>query len=103
MVLKRGDEIIVIAGNDRGKRGKVLHVHSGPAGRILVEGVNIRVKHLRKSTANPQGGRVEREMPIHASNVLLWSSKAGKGVRTRLVEEKGRKVRIGIPCGTKFD
>ncbi|MFQ5749271.1 MAG: 50S ribosomal protein L24 [Planctomycetota bacterium] len=102
MYLKRGDEIVVIAGNDRGKRGKVLHVDSG-AGRILVEGVNVRVKHLRKSTANPQGGRVEREMPIHVSNVLLWSSKAGKGVRARIVKEKGRKVRIGIPCGTKFD
>jgi len=102
MNLKRGDEVIVIAGNDRGKRGKVLHIDSG-AERILVEGVNVRVKHLRKSTANPQGGRVEREMPIHISNVLLWSSKASKGVRVRLVKEKGRKVRIGIPCGTKFD
>lgn len=102
MHVKRGDEIVVVAGNDKGKRGRVLRVLPRE-NRVLVEGVNVRVKHLRKTPANPQGGRIERESPISASNVLLWSDKAGKGVRTKVEDAKGAKVRVGIPCGTKFD
>ena len=102
MHVKKGDQIVVIAGNDRGKRGRVLHVIS-EENRIFVEGVNVRVKHLKKSPANPQGGSVEREMPISASNVLLWSEKAGKGVRTRITDRDGKRIRVGISCGTKFD
>lgn len=68
MHVKKNDEVLVLAGNDRGKTGRVLRVLP-KQNRVLVEGVNIRVKHLRRSQANPQGGRVEREAPIHASNV----------------------------------
>ena len=102
MHIKHGDEVQVISGNDKGKRGKVLRVLDKD-NRVLVEGVNVRVKHLQKTQANPEGGRVEREFPIAASNVLLWSDKAGKGVRTKSVIEGGKKSRIGVPCGTKFD
>lgn len=102
MHVKQGEEVQVISGNDKGKRGKVLRVFECD-GRVLVEGVNVRVKHLQRTQANPEGGRVERESPIAASNVLPWSDKAGKGVRTRTVVEKGKKIRVGVPCGTKFD
>ncbi|KAA3608354.1 MAG: 50S ribosomal protein L24 [Planctomycetota bacterium] len=102
MHVKKGDEVVVIAGNDLGQKGKVLRLLANE-GRVVVEGINVRVKHLRKTQANPQGGRVEREMPIAASNVLLWSDKAKKGVRTRTETVDGKKVRVGIPCGTKFD
>lgn len=102
MHVKKGDQVVVIAGNDRGKRGRVLRVLPRE-GRVIVEGVNIRVKHLRKTQANPQGGRVEHEFPIAAANVLLWSDKAGKGVRVRHEIRDKRKVRVGIPCGTVFD
>lgn len=102
MHIKQGDEVQVLSGNDKGKRGKVLRVLN-KEGRILVEGVNVRVKHMQKTQTNPEGGRVEREMPIQASNVLLWSDKAGKGVRTKSVVEGGKKIRVGVPCGTKFD
>lgn len=102
MHVKEGDEVQVISGNDKGKRGKVLRVLHGE-GRVLVEGVNVRVKHLQRTQSNPEGGRVDREMPIAASNVLPWSDKAGKGVRTRIVDEGGKKIRVGVPCGTKFD
>ncbi len=68
MHVKKNDEVLVLSGNDRGKTGRVLRVLP-KAGRVLVEGINIRVKHLRKSQTHPQGGRVERESPIHASNV----------------------------------
>ena len=102
MHVKKGDQVVVTAGNDRGKRGKVLHVYVKEK-RVVVEGVNVRTKHLRKTPQNPQGGSIEREMPIDASNVLLWSDKAGKGVRTMAGEQGGKKIRVGIPCGTKFD
>ncbi len=102
MHVKKGDEVVVTAGNERGKRGRVLRVLNDKD-RVVVEGVNVRTKHLPKTTANPQGGTVDREMPIAASNVLLWSEKAGKGVRTKMVTEGGKKGRVGIPCGTKFD
>jgi large subunit ribosomal protein L24 len=102
MHLKKGDSVQVIAGNDRGKRGTVKSTMPG-ANRVLVEGVNVRVKHLKRTQQNPQGGRVEKEFPIHASNVLIWSDKAGRGVRTRTVREKGKSVRVGVPCGTRFE
>lgn len=68
MHVKKGDEVVVLAGNDRGKRGLVKEVMPR-ANRVVVEGVNVRTKHLRRTQKNPQGGRVEREFPIHASNV----------------------------------
>lgn len=100
--VRAGDLVVVTAGNERGKRGKVLRVLRRE-GRVLVEGVNRRVKHLRKTPKHPQGGRVEREHPIAASSVLLWSEKAGKGVRTRVERAGGTRVRVGVPCGTRFD
>ncbi|MDP7062928.1 MAG: 50S ribosomal protein L24 [Planctomycetota bacterium] len=102
MHIKQGDEVQVLAGNDKGKRGKVMKVID-KTDRVLVEGVNIRVKHLQKTQANPEGGKVEKEFPIAASNVLIWSEKAGKGVRTKSVIEGDKKIRVGVPCGTKFD
>lgn len=101
MYIKRDDEVVVIAGNDKGRRGKVLRVLSAHD-KVLVEGVNVRFKHLPKSPQSPQGGRVERSMPVEASNVLLWSEKAGKGVRIKSETRDGKKVRVGIPCGTVF-
>lgn len=68
MHVKKGDEVVVLAGNDRGKRGLVKEAMPR-ANRVVVEGVNVRTKHLRRTQKNPQGGRVEREFPIHASNV----------------------------------
>ncbi len=68
--IKRGDTVQVIAGADKGKSGKVLQV-SPDAGRVLVEGVNLVKKHLRKSEENPQGGIVEQEAPVAISNVKV--------------------------------
>lgn len=100
--VKSGDQVVVVAGNEKGKRGRVLKMLA-VENRLVVEGVNLRTKHLQKTQANPQGGKVEREMPIPVSNVLLWSDKAQKGVRTRIEDNNGKKVRVGIPCGTQFD
>ena len=68
--IKRGDTVKVIAGDDKGKSGKVLQVLP-ESGRILVEGVNFVKKHMQKSEGNPQGGVVEREAPIAISNVKV--------------------------------
>ncbi len=68
-VIKREEEVVVISGSHKGKRGKVLSVKAGE--KILIEGVNKITKFLPKSQENPEGGSVEREVPIHYSNVML--------------------------------
>ena len=68
--IKKGDTVVVIAGNDKGERGVVLEVDNKKS-RVKVEGVNSRRQSVRPSQANPQGGLVEHEMPIHISNVML--------------------------------
>lgn len=70
MHVKKGDEVVVIAGAERGSRGKVLAVLPD-RGRVVVEGVRIVTRHSRKSQRNPQGGIVKREGTLHASNVML--------------------------------
>jgi len=75
--IKAGDEVVVIAGNFRGTRGKVLQVLP-VKGRVLVEGVNKRKHHERKTKENPEGAIVERENPIHLSNVMLAARRAEK-------------------------
>jgi large subunit ribosomal protein L24 len=101
--VKRGDKVVVIAGADKSDEPhEVLRVDA-QNGKVLVQGVNMRWKHQRRSQQNPEGGRIHKEFPIDASNVLLFSQKAGKGVRTRIEVREGKKVRVGIPCGTVFD
>ncbi|MDP6850123.1 MAG: 50S ribosomal protein L24 [Planctomycetota bacterium] len=102
MHVKKGDEVVVLAGNEKGKRGKVLRTMESER-LVIVEGVNVRTKTMPKTPQNPQGGTVNREVPVAASNVLIWSEKAGKGVRTRMEGEGSSKARVGIPCGTKFN
>jgi large subunit ribosomal protein L24 len=82
MKIKKGDNVIVIAGNDRGKTGAIREVNR-EKGRVVVEGVNMRWKHKKPSQQNPKGERVQLEVAIHASNVMLLDEKTGKGVRRR--------------------
>lgn len=70
--VKKGDEVVVISGSERGKRGKILALLPR-AGRVVVEGVRIVKRHTRKSQRHPQGAIVEREGTLHASNVMLAS------------------------------
>ena len=73
------------------------------SGKIIVAGVNLRWKHQARSQQNPKGGRVQLELPIPASKVLLFSEKLGKGTRTKTEVVDGKKVRVGVKCGTRFD
>lgn len=101
--IKVGDKVVVISGADKSNEARqVLQVLDGED-RVVVEGVNLRWKHEKPSQMNPKGGRSRREFPLHVSNVLLYSEKAGKGVRIRTVVKDGKKVRVGIPCGTEFE
>ncbi len=101
--VKKGDRVVVISGADKSaKPHEVLSVDV-ESGRVVVQDVNMRTKHLKRSQQNPQGGRVRKEFPIDASNVLLFSEKEGRGVRTRIELVDGKRVRVGVKCGTRFD
>ena len=80
MLIKVNDQVEVIAGDDRGERGKVLAVNR-TAGTLVVEGVNRVYKHVRRSQKNPQGGRLSKEMPIPASNVMVLCPQSSKATR----------------------
>lgn len=92
--VNRGDEIVVISGDDKGKVGKVLEVFRAQ-GKIIVEGVNIVKKHRRATGPGQEGEILEIEAPIFASKVMLWDDSSKKASRVgRKVLENGKKVRI---------
>ena len=82
MHVRKGDTVIVIAGNDKGRTGLVKQAFH-EEGRVIVEGVNLRWRHKKPSQQNPKGERVQRESPIHASNVMHLDPDSGKGTRRR--------------------
>lgn len=91
--IRRNDEIIVIAGKDKGKRGKVQKVLAD--GRVLVTGVNIVKKHAKPNPMlGVQGGIVEKEAPIQASNVAIFNTETGKADRVGFKFEDGKKIRV---------
>ena len=91
MKIKKGDKVQVITGQDKGVVGEVLAAFP-KADKIVVEGVNVRRKHQKPSNANPDGGIVDKECPIHVSNVKLSESKkAGKKAATKKTDKKGGK------------
>ena len=100
--IRRGDEVVVRTGRDRGRTGEVIRVDREHA-RVVVRGVNIARRHLRPSPANP-GGIVERELPIHVSNVALRDPSDGRPTKVgyRRMED-GRKVRIAKRSGDLLD
>ncbi|MFZ1291038.1 MAG: 50S ribosomal protein L24 [Melioribacteraceae bacterium] len=94
MRVKKEDNVIVISGNFKGKTGKILKVFP-KKDRVIVEGVNLRKKHTKANQKNPQGGIVEKEAPIHSSNVMLLDPKTNKPSRI------GKKIIIDDKTGKK--
>ena len=91
--IKKDDEVVVLAGRDKGKRGDVLQVLKD--GRLLVSGVNIVKKHQKPNpNVGQQGGIVSKEAPIDASNVAIWNAGAGKADRVGFRDEDGKKIRV---------
>lgn len=93
--IKKGDEVVVIAGKDKGRRGQVVRVLADE-GKIVVQNVNVVKRHTRPNpTKGVSGGIVEKEMPIDVSNVAIFNSKTGKGDRVGIrTLEDGRKARF---------
>ena len=101
--VRRGDTVAVIAGKERGKRGKVLRVLTGD-GRVVVEKVNVVKKHQRPTQKLRQGGIIERESALDLSNVLLVCGRCDRPVRIGIKElADGRKVRVCKRCGEPLD
>ena len=100
--IKKNDTVVVLAGEDKGKTGKVLKVLVDE-NRALVEGVNMVSKSTKPSAKNPQGGIVKQEAPIHISNLSLVDPKSGKPTRVGIkVAEDGKKVRIAKKSGEEI-
>ena len=100
--IKKNDTVVVLAGQDKGKTGKVLKVLVDE-NRALVEGVNMVSKSTKPSAKNPQGGIVKQEAPIHISNLSLVDPKSGKPTRVGIkVAEDGKKVRIAKKSGEEI-
>ena len=102
MHVKKGDKVMVISGKDKGKTGVVLEVLPKKE-RVLVEGVNIVKKHTKPNQANPQGGIVSQEAPIHVSNVMLIDPKSGEPTRVSYMVEGDKKVRVAKKSGEVLD
>ncbi|OUM87979.1 MAG: 50S ribosomal protein L24 [Bacillus thermozeamaize] len=103
MHVKAGDTVKVIAGKDKGKVGRILKAYPKKQ-RVLVEGVNLVKKHAKPSQANPQGGIIQQEAPIHVSNVMPLDPKTGEPTRVGYkVMPDGKKVRIAKKSGEPLD
>jgi large subunit ribosomal protein L24 len=101
--IKKGDTVQVITGKDVGKKGKVLSIEVDKS-RAIVEGINIMKKHTKPTRTNPQGGIMEREAPIHSSNLMIYCSKCKEPVRIqKKILGDGQKVRVCNQCGEDLD
>lgn len=107
MHVKKNDIVVVIAGNSKGKEGKVLKVFP-EKNRVIIEGVNIVKRHTRPNQQNPQGGVVQKEAPINASNVMIKDPKSGEATRVGYARTKdavsGKKkvMRVAQKSGEMF-
>ena len=104
MKIHKNDSVMIIAGNDRGKSGKVLKVFPSIS-KIIVEGINIRKRHTKPSQKNPQGGILEKEAPIHVSNVMFIDPKTSDSTRLGsqiILDDKTKKkkrIRVSRASG----
>lgn len=101
MRVKKDDTVVVIAGKDKGKKGKVVAVLP-KQNKVVVEGVNIITKHQKPTAVNPQGGIINKEAPIHISNVMPVDPETGKGTRVRFEVKDGKKVRVAVKSGKEL-
>jgi len=108
MKIRKGDMVKLITGKDKGKTGTVLHVEP-KKNRVFVEGMNIQKRHQRPRSirdaqrAEAVGGVIEKEGPIHASNVMLLDPKSNEATRVRITREGGQRKRIAKKSGEEID
>lgn len=97
--IKVNDDVVVVAGKDKGKTGKVQKLNF-KTNTVLVEGVNLVKKAVKPTQENPQGGIFEVERPVHISNVAVVSPKTNKATRVRIETKDGKNVRVAVACGS---
>jgi large subunit ribosomal protein L24 len=103
MHVRKGDTVVVIAGKEKGKRGRVLRILTDKE-RVVVERVNMVKRHTKPTQANPRGGILDKEGSVALSNVALWCGKCGKGRRAKAELPEGQKKRrVCVKCGTLFE
>ena len=99
MKIHKNDSVMIIAGNSKGKTGKVLKVFP-QENRVIIEGVNLRKRHTKPNQKNPQGGIIEKESPINASNVMVLDPKSNEptrvGTQVIIDEETNKKKRVRV-------
>ncbi|MEO0966385.1 MAG: 50S ribosomal protein L24 [Planctomycetota bacterium] len=99
--VRRGDTVMVTAGSDKGRTGKVLRILPDED-RCVIEGINVHVKHVKPTQQNQQGGKTQREFPVHLSNVMPVDN-AGKPTRVRFAtKDDGSKVRLAATTGEQL-
>ena len=102
MKIKKGDRVVVLKGKDRGKEGTVMRVLP-TEGKVIVDGVNVAKKHQKPTKTTMQGGIIDKDMPIDASNVAIVSPKDGKATRVGYkIDDDGTKVRICKRTGVQL-
>ena len=101
MKIKKDDKVVVLAGKDKGKQGKVLAADP-KGGKVTVEGVNVATKHQKPQGQNKEGGIIKIETPIYVSKVQLVCPKCGKGTRVGYKLADGKKVRVCKKCGAEI-
>ncbi len=97
--IKKDDIVFVLSGNDKNKTGKVLRIDTDK-GFVVVEGINIKWKHLKPTQTAPRGGRIQKEAPIAISKVQPVDPKTGKGTRVKFTTANGEKRRIAVKTGS---
>lgn len=97
--IKAGDTVYIRSGASKGQTGKVLKVFPDKD-MVLIEGVNVKIKHLKPTQQSPKGGKISKPAPIHACKVQPVDPKTGKGTRVRYVTKDGVKRRIAVKTGS---
>jgi large subunit ribosomal protein L24 len=102
MHIRKGDQVVVIAGKEKGKRGRVLRLLTAKE-RVVIERVNLVKRHTKPTQRQPRGGILEKEGSVEASNVALWCGKCVAPRRARHEGEGEHKKRVCTKCGTAFE
>lgn len=103
LAIKKNDTVMVIAGKEKGKKGRIISIDL-PKQKVIIERMNLIKKHLKPSKQNQQGGIIDKEAPIHVSNVMLICTKCGKPTRIgNKLLENDKKVRVCKKCQEVID
>ena len=102
MKIKKGDNVVVIAGKDKGKTGVIAHAYP-KEDMVLIEGVNVKKRHQKARRGGAKGQVIEKAMPIHVSNTMFLDPKGNKGTRLSITREGGVRVRVAKKSGSAIE